>query len=339
MRICVIFNPTAKGDRARHFRRRLDLVAGECALKQTVAPGGARPLAAEAVREGFDTIVAAGGDGTLNEVLNGIGDEPGGFERARLGVLPVGTVNVFAKELGMPLPLAKAWQVIRAGRETLIDLPSVQYSPFSSSTRTDDPGGNSFKAAESTGSLQPVSPSPGGEGGTAIHNPQTAKQHRHYFAQMAGAGLDARAIQLVDWELKKKIGPFAYVWASILALRGPPAQITATNGTESAAGELVLIGNGCFYGGRYRVFHQADRCDGLLEVRVFPRANWLTVARCAGVFLAGQPLPGAVAKRFRAGTFTLASSSPAPLEVDGEIVGNLPATFSIERQKLRVIVP
>jgi diacylglycerol kinase (ATP) len=163
--------------------------------------------------------------------------------------------------------------------------------------------------------------------------------HRHYFAQMAGAGLDARAIQLVDWELKKKIGPFAYVWASILALQGPPAQITATNGTESAAGELVLIGNGRFYGGRYRVFHEADPCDGLLEVRVFPRANWLAVARCAGMFLARQPLPGVVAKCFRAETLTLASSSPAPLEVDGEIVGNLPATFSIQRQKLRVIVP
>jgi diacylglycerol kinase family enzyme len=162
---------------------------------------------------------------------------------------------------------------------------------------------------------------------------------RHYFAQMAGAGLDARAIQLVNWELKKKIGPFAYVWASILALRGPPAKITATNGTESAVGELVLIGNGCFYGGRYRVFHQADPCDGLLEVRVFPRANWLAVARCAGMFLARQPLPEGVAKSFRAETVTLASSSSAPLEVDGEIVGNLPAIFSIQRQKLRVIIP
>lgn len=323
MRICVIFNPTAKGDRARHFRRHLDLVAGDCALKQTVAPGGARPLAAEAVREGFDTVVAAGGDGTLNEVLNGIGDVPDGFDHARLGVLPVGTVNVFAKELRMPLALARAWEVIRKGREMLIDLPSVEYAPFDPST--------------------PASDTPPGSAGASPYRspviPNLQKSgHRHYFAQMAGAGLDARAIQLVDWELKKKIGPFAYVWASILALRGPPAKITATNGTESAVGELVLIGNGCFYGGRYRVFHQADQCDGLLEVRVFPRADWLAVARCAGMFLAGQPLPGGVARSFRADSVTLESSSPAPLEVDGEIVGNLPAAFSIQRKKLRVIV-
>src|SRR5580700_6157302 len=117
MRACVIFNPTAKGDKAKHFRRHLEVIGAECALKQTVAAGGARPLAAEAIREGFDTVVAAGGDGTLNEVLNGIGDVPDGFERIRLGVLPLGTVNVFAKELGLPMELSHAWRVLREGRE------------------------------------------------------------------------------------------------------------------------------------------------------------------------------------------------------------------------------
>ena len=45
------------------------------------------------------------GDGTVHEVLNGIGDAPTGFEKARLGVLPLGTVNVFARELKMPLKM------------------------------------------------------------------------------------------------------------------------------------------------------------------------------------------------------------------------------------------
>src|SRR5882672_2238462 len=97
--ICVIFNPTARGDKAKRFRQQLDSIAKQAKLKQTTAAGDARRLAAEAVKEGFDTIVAAGGDGTLNEVLNGIGDAPKGFEGARLGLLPLGTVNVFAREL------------------------------------------------------------------------------------------------------------------------------------------------------------------------------------------------------------------------------------------------
>ena len=87
------------------------------------------------MREGFETCVAAGGDGTLNEVLNGIGDVPDGFDRARLGVLPLGTVNVFAKELGMPSGLKAGWEVLRAGKEMKIDLPMVEYMPGGSPQR------------------------------------------------------------------------------------------------------------------------------------------------------------------------------------------------------------
>ena len=296
VRICVIFNPTAKGEKAKLFRRHLEMIGGECALKQTVAAGGARSLAAEAVREGFDTVVAAGGDGTMNEVLNGMGDVADGFERARLGVLPLGTVNVFAKELGLPMDLKRSWQVVRSGKEIKMDLPSVEHAV-------------------------------------------NGVRERRYFAQMAGAGLDARAIELVDWELKKKIGPLAYVWAGLMALRKGPCRVTATVGGESAEGELVLVGNGRFYGGRYRLFPRADMADGLLEVCVFPKANLWSMIRCTGMFALGWDLPSGVAKCFRTDNLELGSPGPMPMELDGENVGELPATFAIERQKLRVIAP
>src|SRR6516162_10258428 len=221
VRTCVIFNPTAKGNKARNFRRHLDEFAADCALKQTTAVGDARKLAAQAVGEGFEIIVAAGGDGTLNEVLNGIGDAPDGFERARLGLLPLGTVNVFAREVRIPIKLERAWATICRGNETRIDLGVVTYE----------------------------------------ENGAPAKR---YFAQLAGAGLDARAIELVDWRLKKKLGPLAYIWAGFKALQEPEAQITATNGSESATGPLVLIGNGKFYGGKFPCFPRADLRDGLL---------------------------------------------------------------------------
>jgi diacylglycerol kinase (ATP) len=127
VRTCIIFNPTAKGNKARNFRRHLDEFATDCTLKLTAAMGDARKLATQAVLEGFEIVVAAGGDGTLNEVLNGIVDAPQGFERARLGVLPLGTVNVFAREVQIPLKLKDAWETLRAGRETLIDLGLVDY--------------------------------------------------------------------------------------------------------------------------------------------------------------------------------------------------------------------
>jgi YegS/Rv2252/BmrU family lipid kinase len=296
VRTCVIFNPTAKGEKARHFRRHLDSLGSQCAMKLTAAVGDARRLAAEAVTEGFEIVVAAGGDGTVNEVLNGIGDAPQGFDRVRLGVLPLGTVNVFARELSIPTKLEAAWQTICRGQETRIDLPRVQYG--------------------TNGSVQ-----------------------RRYFAQLAGAGLDARAIELVQWELKKKLGPLAYVIAGLSALRGNPSKITATAGSNSASGGLVLIGNGRLYGGQFHVFPEADLRDGLLEVCVFPRVNWLTLARCGPELLLRGKLPSAATTAFRAESLTLASEPAAPLEVDGELIGHIPATFSIDRSRLRVVVP
>ena len=127
MKTCVIFNPVARGEKAKRFGKYLERIASECALKPTTGPGNARALAAEAVRDGFVTIVAAGGDGTLNEVLNGLGDVPGGLDAARLGVLPLGTVNVFAKEHGVPSNLVAAWEVIRRSREQRIDLGQAEW--------------------------------------------------------------------------------------------------------------------------------------------------------------------------------------------------------------------
>src|SRR5258708_16660709 len=78
MKTCVVFNPAARGEKARRFPDQLAALSTECALKPTYAPGGGRALAAEAAREGFEIIVAARRDGTGKEVLNGIRDEPHG---------------------------------------------------------------------------------------------------------------------------------------------------------------------------------------------------------------------------------------------------------------------
>ena len=296
MRTCVIFNPAARGDKARLFRDQLAELSAHCALKPTYAAGAGRTLAAEAVGEGFEVIVAAGGDGTLNEVLNGIGDHPDGFAQARLAVLPLGTVNVFAKEINMPLNFQAAWDVIVGGRESVIDVPEAEFAS----------GG------------QPL---------------------RRMFAQMAGAGWDSRAIELVDLEQKKRIGSLAYVVAGFKALRGTLPQIVVTNGTETLTGELVLIGNGRFYGGRFNIFPEADLSDGLLEVTVFPKASLETLARYGWSLFTSQSLETAGGARMKGGQIILTSAAPVPFHVEGENVGRLPARFTIRRQALRIIVP
>lgn len=267
----------------------------KCALKPTTAPGAARPLAAEAVREGFQTIVAAGGDGTVNEVMNGIADA-NGFSKVNLGVLPLGTVNVFAKEIRLPGSLTKNWEIIFRGREDLIDVPWVQFST---------------------------------EG----------KPAKRCFAQLAGAGLDARAIELVNWEWKKKVGPLAYIYAGLQALGKPGGVIEVKTGNRTERGELVLIGNGKFYGGKLGLMPKADLRDGVLDLCIFPKVNILAMANCGWGLLTNRMLEQSGAIHLSAETFTLNCDRPMPFQVDGDNAGHLPAAFSVERQKLRVIVP
>jgi YegS/Rv2252/BmrU family lipid kinase len=113
-RICIIVNPAARGAKARLAR--LHRLTRNVVIRTTSGPGDAEAQTERAVEQGFTTIVAAGGDGTINEVVNGIGNAP-----VALGILPMGTVNVLAMELGIPFNLAAAWKVIRAGKIRLID--------------------------------------------------------------------------------------------------------------------------------------------------------------------------------------------------------------------------
>jgi diacylglycerol kinase (ATP) len=115
--VCVVFNPAAKGEKARHVRDRIHALSPDAVVRETRRASDCGSLAARAVREGFGTIVAAGGDGTVNGVVNGIVGAP-----VRLGILPVGTMNLFAAELGIPPKLEDAWRVIASGHHRTIDL-------------------------------------------------------------------------------------------------------------------------------------------------------------------------------------------------------------------------
>ena len=99
---------------------RLERLTRNVVIRTTIGPGDAEAQTERAVEQGYGTIVAAGGDGTINEVVNGIGHSP-----VVLGILPMGTVNVLAMELGIPFDLVSAWKVVRAGKIRLIDEASA----------------------------------------------------------------------------------------------------------------------------------------------------------------------------------------------------------------------
>jgi YegS/Rv2252/BmrU family lipid kinase len=122
----VILNPAANSERANRWRAQVEKLARGCTLYATGRPGEAEQMSRRAAGEGFKKIVAAGGDGTINEVVNGLAGSG-----ATLGLLPMGTVNVFAMELGLPSHnLGMCWDIIQSNNTRLIDLPSASGKYF-----------------------------------------------------------------------------------------------------------------------------------------------------------------------------------------------------------------
>jgi len=104
----------------------VEALASGSVLCATSRSGEAEALARNAANEGFEKIVAAGGDGTINEVVNGIAGTG-----AALGLLPLGTMNVFATELGLPAhDLNRCWEIIQGNHTRRIDLPSANGKHF-----------------------------------------------------------------------------------------------------------------------------------------------------------------------------------------------------------------
>ncbi len=280
-RFFVIFNPAARGEKTQRLRQFLESKKSDrVTLAPTLCAGDATRLAAAA--DNHDIIVAAGGDGTINEVINGL-------ENATLGILPLGTVNVFAKELGIPHDLAGAWSVIEAGHTRTVDLGCAEFA-----------------------------------------------DKRRYFCQLAGVGFDARAVRAVSWELKKKVGPLAYVWAGLKVLGEAHAPVGVESAGAEIAGAAVFVGNGRYYGGKFRLFPRANIDDGLLDVCVFEKCGYLDLLRYGQGILRVTHTGLRGVHYFQTNEFSC--SGTAPLELDGEDAGDAPVKFSVKPRALRVIV-
>ncbi len=129
MRVKVILNPYANrwGAKAQAqatadaFR-----AAGvECDLVITETPGQGTPVAEAAAREGYDAVIAAGGDGTINEIINGVIRAAGDGPTRPFGIVPLGTANDFNLMAGLPDTIEESVRVIAAGRTRQIDAGQV----------------------------------------------------------------------------------------------------------------------------------------------------------------------------------------------------------------------
>ncbi|MFQ5401527.1 MAG: diacylglycerol/lipid kinase family protein [Anaerolineae bacterium] len=127
MRIKVIMNPYSDQGRAAHYQDRILALGasfGGLDVVLTERPGHGRELARSAADDGYDLVVAAGGDGTVHEVVNGL--VQGDKADVRLGVIPIGSGNDFAYGLGIPLDLEAAVARLFQGQPRRVDLARVE---------------------------------------------------------------------------------------------------------------------------------------------------------------------------------------------------------------------
>ncbi len=254
----------------------------------TVRPGHAAELAREAAESGMDLVIAAGGDGTVNDVVQGLA----GTQTA-LGVLPMGTVNVWAREMAIPLNPVLAREVLLTGVRRRIDL---------------------------------------GRAGS------------RYFLLMAGVGFDAEVARRVERSRLKRAGLkfLDYVaTAGRLGVTHPSAKIwMRSDGTRRSVNAImVLIGNTRLYGGALTFAKRAIADDGWLDVVVLRSGG---LAYRAAVFVRALFRRASLGPRvqyLRCRTVRLESHVPLPVQIDGEVIGTLPMTFSIAPRALTVVVP
>ena len=333
-RAVIIYNPMSgrAGRRAEDARHMISLLAArgiQAEARATAGPDDATRLAREAINDGVEIIISYGGDGTLNEVIQGMAES-----RVALAVWPGGTSNVVARDLEMPFAIERIADVIATRKTQRIALGLACRRGEGARGREGEGEKRSREAEEQrecaveeqTGK-QTISPTP------------PLPKHR-YFVMMAGIGLDASIARSVNKKLKRRAGEYAY-WVTGLKhlFTWPAERFTITVDGQKFESTFAIIGKGKGYGGGMTITPNARLDEALFEVYILPplKSN-LAYLRVLSACMRGKPeTSGATMIK---GRRVEANSSHAPwVEADGEVIGPLPMTFEVVPDALTLIVP
>jgi diacylglycerol kinase (ATP) len=258
-------------------------------LQLTKHPGHATEIAARAAQNGITDVIVAGGDGTINEALQGLAGA-----QARLAIIPRGTANVLARELNLPLNERDSIDVIARGNSRKIHL------------------------------------------GLAIDE---TTNERRYFVLMAGIGLDAAVVKRVQPGLKKRLGRGAF-WLSgfshLASWKLDQFQLEIDGVTYQST--FAIIGKAASYGSDLAITPRAQIDQPDFEVCIIDTVSRFRYLQLLSHALgSGMPLNKRGVKFVR--TTRIRAIGTAPVQVDGELAGELPMTFEIAPFSLNVLVP
>lgn len=299
MKAHLIYNPTAG---PRDIRRSLGRVMATmerrgCSvdLKTTTCSGDGVRLARESADAGCDAAIVAGGDGTVNEVVNGLV----GTETA-LGVLPVGTGNMWAKQLGVPtytltnpMRLQEAADGLLRGSIRLADVGIA--------------GDRYFLCAAGIGLDAEV---------TSEMEPRPRRMKR------------------------LGVLPYAIATVIIARdFPGIRTRVELDGSIVRGRSLLVLVSNIQQYCGKLHVIREARIDDGLLDVFVFKGLGLQYAARHMIRMMSRRYLEDPKIIHRQARRIRVVSEPVAPVQIDGDPFGSTPVTITAVRHGLRVLVP
>lgn len=298
----IIWNERAGS--AESARAARDELRGETGL-EIVEVGTRRETihaARQAAQAGTRLVVAAGGDGTVNAVVNGLMACP---QRPVMGVLPIGTANDFARTLAMPLEAIEAARLLRQEEKSVRPLDVIE--------------SKSGNGSEST-----------------------SGKESHYFINMATAGNSERVIEHMTEEQKDWWGPLCYVRGAIdvaLDLESyavelqlddqPPRTFTAWN---------LILANGRTSAAGLPIASRANPEDGLLDVILVTDGTLPELVEIGARLWMDRLLESDLVEWHRARAVRVSSDPPLYFSADGDLIEWVPAEFHVLAGALRVVV-
>ncbi len=302
MKICFIVNPLAGfgGFQKLVFKATeyLARLGHQIDRLETSAQGDAIRLAEQAARDGCDVVVAVGGDGTINEVCNGLV----GTDTA-LGVLPAGTANVFAADVGIPIwwPLrpdavAEAAKILVTGHRRQVDLGHLHL----------------------------------------------ADGRSRYFLMWSGIGLDAAITQARQPSPARHLSYTSWIVASALVtfdFMGIRANIETDSATIKSRVLMAVVSNGQLYGRIWRMAPQAKMDDGLLDVAIMSGHGWPSTIKHVIGLTFKRHVKDPDYQIHRTTRISISAKSSLPVHVDAEPFGTTPVEIEIAPLALNVIIP
>lgn len=275
----IIINPSSGKEKASEYEKKIiaQLHNYEVVVKETAGEMDATRFAKMACDEKYDTVVLVGGDGTLNEGINGIAEQP---HRPVVGIVPLGTVNDFARALDISLDPDEAIALL---------------------------GGKTTKA-------------------------DIGKVNDHYFTNVIAIGLLAEAVGDVTVEQKTSLGSLAYLFEGVKAAIQNDSyemEVKADGQTYKENMMLFICVLTDSVGSFRHLNEDADKSDGLLHGFIIKSTNTLQVVGTAKNLLTGNYEDDDNIIKFNAREMHINANEALQLNVDGDLISQLPAKISI----------